>query len=65
MPSIVVSVPKEAWTKEEKNAIVVELTRKLAEIAENSGKGDITAFINAQVREAAEGGYAVGGNVVG
>ena len=65
MPSIVVSVPKEAWTTEEKNAIVVELTRTLAEIAKESGKGDITQYINAQVREAAQGGYAVGGNVVG
>ncbi|MEM7113500.1 MAG: tautomerase family protein [Chloroflexota bacterium] len=65
MPSIIVSVPKGGWTKEEKSAIVTELTKTLAEVGKKSGKGDITAYINAQVREAAEGGYAVGGNVVG
>ena len=65
MPNIRVTVPKSAWSKDEKAAIVSKLTDGLNTVAADSGKGDIKQYINVQIEEAAEGGYAVGGNIVG
>ena len=64
MPTIRVTVPAKAWTGEEKAQIAETLTSGLATIAERSGKGDIRQYINVQIMEASEGGYAVGGAVV-
>ena len=65
MPTIRVMVPAGAWSKEEKGKIATELTDALNKVAQEEGKGDIKQYINAQIEEAAEGGYAVGGNVLG
>ena len=65
MPTIRVMLPAGAWSKEEKSKIATNLTEALSQVALESGKGDIKDYINAQIEEAAEGGYAVGGNVVG
>lgn len=65
MPTIRVTVPKNAWTKEEKSEIVQKLTDGLATVGQTSGKGDIKQYINVHIDETAEGGYAMGGNVVG
>ena len=65
MPTIRVTVPRAAWSKEEKAQIVETLTNGLNVVANESGKGDIKPFINVHIEETAEGGYAMGGNVVG
>lgn len=65
MPTIKLTVPPNAWTKEEKAKIIERLTDGLAAVAEESGKGDIRPFIGTQIAETAEGGYAVGGQVFG
>ena len=65
MPTIRVTVPKNSWSKDEKAAIVAKLTDSLASIGQSSGKGDIKPYINVHIEETAEGGYAMGGNVVG
>ncbi|MEO1189427.1 MAG: tautomerase family protein [Pseudomonadota bacterium] len=65
MPTIRVTVPKSAWTKDEKAKIVQSLTDSLASVAQTTGKGDIKAYINVHIEETAEGGYAMGGQVVG
>ena len=65
MPTIRVMVPAGAWSKEEKGKVATELTETLNRVAQEVGKGDIKQYINAQIEEAAEGGYAVGGNVLG
>jgi phenylpyruvate tautomerase PptA (4-oxalocrotonate tautomerase family) len=65
MPTIRVTVPKSAWTKDEKAAIVSKLTDGLNTVASDSGKGDIKQYINVHIEETAEGGYAMGGQVVG
>ena len=65
MPTIRVMVPTGAWSKEEKSKIATELTETLNRVAQEVGKGDIKPYINAQIEEAAEGGYVVGGNVLG
>jgi len=65
MPTIRVTVPKSAWTKDEKAEIVSTLTDGLNSVASESGKGDIRQFINVHIEETAEGGYAMGGQVVG
>ena len=65
MPTIRVMLPAGAWSKEEKGKIAAELTEALSRVAQEVGKGDIKQYINAQIQETAEGGYAMGGNVVG
>lgn len=65
MPTIQLTVPKGAWSKEEKAAIAKGFTASLAKVGADSGKGDITPYINVLIDETAEGGYAMGGNVVG
>ncbi len=65
MPTIKVTVPSNAWAPEEKSQVAGALTDALADVAQTSGKGDIRAYINVQIMEAAESGYAVGGTVVG
>ena len=64
MPTIRVMVPAGAWSKAAKSKIATELTDALSKVAQEEGKGDIKPYINAQIEEAAEGGYVVGGNVV-
>ena len=65
MPTIRVTVPRSAWSTDEKAEIVSRLTSGLAAVGETSGKGDITPYINVHIEETAEGGYAMGGKVVG
>ncbi|MFG5383807.1 tautomerase family protein [Yoonia sp. R2-816] len=65
MPTIRVTVPQSAWSKDEKAQIVARLTDGLNDVAATSGKGDIKQFINVHIEETAEGGYAMGGQVVG
>lgn len=64
MPTIRVMIPAGTWSKEEKGQIAAELTNALNRVAQEAGKGDIKQYINAQIQETAEGGYAIGGNVV-
>ena len=65
MPTIKVTVPQAAWSKEEKASIVGALTNGLADVAKTAGKGDITQYINVHIEETAEGGYAMGGQIIG
>ena len=65
MPTIKLTVPPGAWSKDEKAKIVETLTDGLNSVAQESGKGDIKAFIGCQIEETAEGGYAIGGQVFG
>lgn len=65
MPTIKLTVPKNAWTKDEKAQIIDTLTSGLNNVAQSSGKGDIKQFIGVQIEETAEGGYAIGGQIFG
>lgn len=65
MPTIQVTVPENAWTKEQKAEIASKLTDSLNSVAESSGKGDIKQYISVHIKETSEGGYAIGGNVIG
>lgn len=65
MPTIRLTVPQGAWTKAEKQDIVTKFTDSLAEVGQASGKGDIKPYINVHIEETSEGGYAMGGQVVG
>ena len=65
MPTVKLTVPKGAWSKEEKADLVQRLTQAVAGYAAERGKGDITSFVNVHIVEPAEGGYAVGGQVFG
>ncbi|MEM9798469.1 MAG: hypothetical protein AAF919_18405 [Pseudomonadota bacterium] len=65
MPTIRVTVPRSAWNTTEKAEIAATLTDGLAQIGQRAGKGDIKPYINVHIEETAEGGYAMGGTVVG
>ncbi|MEO0520975.1 MAG: hypothetical protein AAF171_27200 [Cyanobacteria bacterium P01_A01_bin.116] len=65
MPTIKLTVPQNAWTKDEKAQIIERFTNTLNEVAQASGKGDIKQFIGVQIEETAEGGYAIGGQIFG
>ncbi|MEM6782440.1 MAG: hypothetical protein AAF624_01765 [Bacteroidota bacterium] len=65
MPTIRVTLPANAWSKDDKAQIAQKLTEGLNEVAASSGKGDLKAYINVHITETAEGGYAMGGTVVG
>ncbi len=65
MPTIRVTVPRNAWSKHDKGEIAAKLTDILATIGREAGKGDIRQYINVHIEETAEGGYAMGGQVVG
>ncbi|MEM6427596.1 MAG: hypothetical protein AAF708_00040 [Deinococcota bacterium] len=64
MPTIKVTLPKDAWSKDEKGKIATSLTDALNSVAQEVSKGDIKQYINVHIEETAEGGYAMGGNVV-
>ena len=65
MPTINLTVPKDAWSKEEKAVIIDRLTAALVDVAAERGKGDIKPHVAVQIDETAEGGYAVGGQIFG
>ena len=65
MPTIRVTLPQGAWSKDEKAQIATSLTDALAGVAESTGKGEIKPYVNVHITETAEGGYAMGGTVVG
>lgn len=65
MPTIKLTVPQGAWTKQEKAKLVERFTNTLNEVAKETGKGDIKQFIGVQIEETAEGGYAIGGQIFG
>ena len=66
MPVIRLTVPKDSWSREEKAEIAARLTDSLNEVAKTSpGKGDIKPHVTVHIEETAEGGYAMGGQVVG
>lgn len=65
MPVIRVTIPQNAWTKDEKAQLAASLTSGMAAVAADAGKGDIKQYVTVQILEAAEGGYAQGGQVLG
>ena len=65
MPTIKLTVPKNAWTKEEKAKLIERFTNTLSDFAQEAGKGDIKQFIGVHIEETAEGGYAIGGQIFG
>ena len=65
MPTIRVTLPRGVWSKDDKAQIATKLTDGLNEVAQSSGKGDVKPYVNVHITETAEGGYAVGGTVVG
>lgn len=65
MPTIKLTVPQGAWTKDEKAKLIARFTNTLNEVAQETGKGDIKQFIGVQIEETAEGGYAIGGQIFG
>lgn len=65
MPTVKLTVPKGAWSRQEKADLIARLTAAVVDTAKASGKGDIQPYVGVQIEETAEGGYAVGGQIFG
>lgn len=65
MPTVQVTIPAASWSQEDKAKIASELTDALNGVAQSSGKGDIKQYISVHIKETSEGGYAIGGQVIG
>ncbi|MEM7711138.1 MAG: hypothetical protein AAF264_10405 [Pseudomonadota bacterium] len=65
MPNIRLTVPKDAWSQDEKGELIAKLTDTMTDFAADKGKGDIRGFVSVYVEETAAGGYAIGGQVLG
>jgi phenylpyruvate tautomerase PptA (4-oxalocrotonate tautomerase family) len=71
MPQVTVTLPSQAWSKEQKAELVNQITHAVNGAAEKSGvlaqfgMSDLKPNVNIQIHESAEGGYAIGGKVMG
>ena len=65
MPNVRLTVPKDAWSAEEKGDLIARLTDAVVGYASEKGKGDIRQYVSVYVEETAQGGYAIGGQVLG
>ena len=65
MPTIRVTVPAGARSADEKARIADRLTSGLAEVAAGAGKSDLRQSVHVQFSEAATGGHATGGRIIG
>lgn len=65
MPNVRLTVPKDAWSVEEKADLIARLTDAVAGHASEKGKGDIRQYVSVYVEETAQGGYSLGGQVLG
>ena len=70
MPQVTVTLPAKVWSKEQKAALVNQVTQAIHNAAESSGIlaqfgiNDLKTHVNIQIHETAEGGYASGGNTI-
>lgn len=65
MPTIQLTVPKDDLRKSEKAKFIEHLTESVSQFYLEEKDEEIKEFINVQIRETAEGGYAIGGEVIG
>ena len=65
MPNVRLTVPKDAWSVEEKADLIARSTDAVAGYASEKGKGDIRRHVSVYVGETAQGGYSLDGQVIG
>lgn len=65
MPTLQLSVPQGDLSNEQKAAFIERLTDAVSQFYEDEKEEDVRAFVNVQIRETCEQGYAVGGEIIG
>ncbi|MDR8393765.1 hypothetical protein NC796_21605 [Aliifodinibius sp. S!AR15-10] len=65
MPTVQLTVPKNDLNRSEKTKFIEHLTDSVAQFYDEEKDEQIKEFVNVQIRETTEGGYAVGGEIIG
>lgn len=65
MPTIRVTIPQDDLDEDQTSQFVERLTDTVSEFYVDEKGEDIRSFVNVQIHETAENGYAVGGDVIG
>ena len=65
MPTLQLTVPKDDLNADEKAELIDRLTDTVSEFYQKEQDEDIRDFVNVQITETADTGYAVGGTIIG
>jgi len=65
MPTIRMTVPHGDLTTEQKAEAVQRLTETVSKFFHEQKQEDVSSFVMVQISETSEGGYALGGEVIG
>jgi len=65
MPTLRLTVPEDDLTAEQKREVIARLTDTISTFYREEQGDDLREFVNVQITETTEGGYAVGGTVIG
>ena len=65
MPTLQLTVPKDDLDADEKAELIDRLTDTVSEFYQKEQDEDLREFVNVQITETAEEGYAVGGTIIG
>lgn len=65
MPTIRMTVPEGDLTREDKAEAVSRLTETISELFQNRKGEDVRPYVMVQINETSEGGYALGGEIIG
>ena len=65
MPTLQLTVPNDDLDADEKAELIDRLTDTVSEFYRDAHDDDLREFVNVQITETAEEGYAVGGTIIG
>ena len=65
MSTLQLTVPKDDLDADEKAELIDRLTDTVSEFYQKEQDEDIRDFVNVQITETADTGYAVGGTIIG
>jgi phenylpyruvate tautomerase PptA (4-oxalocrotonate tautomerase family) len=65
MPTLQLTVPNDDLDADEKAEVIDRLTDTVSQFYRDAHDDDLREFVNVQITETAEEGYAVGGTIIG
>ncbi|WP_435103195.1 tautomerase family protein [Arhodomonas sp. AD133] len=65
MPTVRLTVPQGDLTKEEKAEVVERVTDTVSNFFRERKNEDVRPYVMVQISETSEGGYALGGEIIG
>lgn len=65
MPTVQMTVPQGDLTREQKSAVVEQLTDTVSRFFREHKREDVRDFVVVHIHETAPGGYALGGRIIG